>query len=99
MSNGTIKKKDEKREFFDSSEELEDKVNELAKLLRAAKHAVIFTGAGISTAAGIPDYRSGVDTVVDTGPGCMESEGLIRKAQKDGKDVKHNLKSQLNASI
>jgi NAD-dependent deacetylase len=29
-----------------------------AGLLRAARHAVVFTGAGISTPSGIPDFRS-----------------------------------------
>jgi NAD-dependent deacetylase len=29
-----------------------------AKLLRSAQHAVVFTGAGISTPSGIPDFRS-----------------------------------------
>jgi len=31
---------------------------ELADLLRAARRAVVFTGAGISTESGIPDFRS-----------------------------------------
>jgi NAD-dependent protein deacetylase/lipoamidase len=31
---------------------------ELARLIRAARRAVIFTGAGISTESGIPDFRS-----------------------------------------
>jgi NAD-dependent deacetylase len=30
----------------------------LATLLRAARRAVVFTGAGISTESGIPDFRS-----------------------------------------
>lgn len=33
-------------------------VIEAAVLLRNAKHAVVFTGAGISTPSGIPDFRS-----------------------------------------
>ena len=30
----------------------------LTELLRAAKHVVVFTGAGVSTESGIPDFRS-----------------------------------------
>ncbi|KAL1514961.1 hypothetical protein AB1Y20_004037 [Prymnesium parvum] len=44
-------------EVEESDEQLEVKVAELAALLRSAKHAVVYTGAGLSTAAEIPDYR------------------------------------------
>src|SRR5258708_962191 len=33
-------------------------IAELARLLAAARRAVVFTGAGISTESGIPDFRS-----------------------------------------
>ena len=46
-------------EFFDAPAEVERKAREAAALLRAARHAIVFTGAGISTAAGVPDFRSG----------------------------------------
>lgn len=34
------------------------KIKRLADFLKAAKHIAVFTGAGMSTASGIPDYRS-----------------------------------------
>jgi NAD-dependent deacetylase len=33
-------------------------INQLREMLAAARHAVVFTGAGISTESGIPDFRS-----------------------------------------
>ena len=44
-------------EVEEDADILRSKAVELAKLLREARHAVIYTGAGVSTAASIPDYR------------------------------------------
>lgn len=38
--------------------DFEARVHRAADLLRHARHAVVFTGAGISTPSGIPDFRS-----------------------------------------
>ncbi|KAJ0261603.1 NAD-dependent protein deacetylase SRT1 [Hirschfeldia incana] len=44
-------------EFFDPSHVLQCKIEELAKMIQKSKHLVVFTGAGISTSCGIPDFR------------------------------------------
>ncbi|OWK12521.1 SIRT6 [Cervus elaphus hippelaphus] len=44
-------------EVFDPPEELEKKVWELAQLIWQSSNVVFHTGAGISTASGIPDFR------------------------------------------
>jgi len=44
-------------ETFDSTEVLEKSIKQLAQLIRDAKYVVMHTGAGISTSAGIPDFR------------------------------------------
>lgn len=44
-------------ELFDSPTKLEEKVTVLCDLLTSCRHAVVHTGAGISTSAGIPDFR------------------------------------------
>lgn len=37
---------------------MQDKIEELAKILRESHNIVFFGGAGVSTASGIPDFRS-----------------------------------------
>ena len=36
----------------------EEKIQEFQKIIDQAKHIVFFTGAGVSTLSGIPDFRS-----------------------------------------
>ena len=36
---------------------MESEAKQISQLISSSKHCVVFTGAGISTAAGIGDYR------------------------------------------
>jgi len=61
------------KEHFDDDNVLEKKIKELAKLIKRSKHLVAFTGAGISTSAGIPDFRG------PEGKWTREAKGLAPK--------------------
>ncbi|KAL9650688.1 hypothetical protein ABK040_001744 [Willaertia magna] len=56
-------------EFFDEESVVIAKAKELAEKIKKAKHVVIYTGAGVSTSARIPDYRGpkGVWTLKESG--------------------------------
>jgi NAD+-dependent protein deacetylase sirtuin 6 len=44
-------------EKFEEPDITLEKSNQLAELIRNSRHFVVLTGAGISTSAGIPDFR------------------------------------------
>ncbi|ENN82101.1 hypothetical protein YQE_01533, partial [Dendroctonus ponderosae] len=54
---------------FDDDDEINRKCLQLTKWIEEAKHVVVHTGAGISTAAGIPDFRG------PNGVWTLEKEG------------------------
>lgn len=49
--------KEQLEEHFEPKIELEKKAFRIAQLIKRSKHCIVFTGAGISTSAGIPDFR------------------------------------------
>eukprot|EP01083_Nonionella_stella_P039427 107213_1 len=48
---------EDQTEYFDSNDVLSHKAKKLAQLILSSKYTVIHTGAGVSTAANLPDYR------------------------------------------
>lgn len=79
-------------ERFDSVPAAKAAAVKLATLLRASKHSVVFTGAGVSVSAGIPDYRgtAGVDVVGFD----MAAEAAAEAAGKDAAKPKGKAKAK-----
>ncbi|CAF0751973.1 unnamed protein product [Rotaria sordida] len=72
MAHGISNDDPTKKEHVDAPEILDKKLDQLADWIRNAKHFIVFTGAGISTSTGIPDFRSSMNTILPTGPGVWE---------------------------
>ncbi|XP_050531065.1 NAD-dependent protein deacetylase Sirt6 [Daktulosphaira vitifoliae] len=70
------------QEVFDSPEELKKKITILAKWIKESKYTVFHTGAGISTSAGIPDFRG------PKGVWTLEKEGKKPEVNLDFDDAK-----------
>lgn len=69
-------------EIFDPPNVLQQKIEELASLVEESKYLVAFTGAGISTSCGIPDFRGpkGVWTLQHEGKGVPEASLPFHRA-------------------
>ncbi|GBG66865.1 hypothetical protein CBR_g70742 [Chara braunii] len=69
------------KEVFEDEKVVRMKVKKLAQIVRTSKYTVVYTGAGISTAAGIPDFRgpSGVWTLRARGEQVSEPDFLKMK--------------------
>ncbi|CAN6227515.1 unnamed protein product [Urochloa humidicola] len=69
-------------EIFDPPELIQKKIEELAVMVQKSKHLVVFTGAGISTSSGIPDFRGpkGVWTLQRAGKGVPNASLPFHRA-------------------
>ncbi|MQM05005.1 hypothetical protein Taro_037814, partial [Colocasia esculenta] len=69
-------------EIFDLPDVLQHKIEELAILIKKSKHLVAFTGAGISTSCGIPDFRGpkGIWTLQRAGKSLPEASLPFHRA-------------------
>lgn len=65
-----VRRKDEEDlEFRETNQGLRLKARELGRRMRRARCVTVLTGAGISTAAGVRDLRTGIATMTRAGPG------------------------------
>ena len=65
-------------EYLDSAADLAHKAAAVASLLRERCHRVVYTGAGISTASGVPDYASRAGASVAPHKSAARSQGRAR---------------------
>lgn len=86
------KTEEEYVEHFDSPEVFDKKIKKLAGWVRESKHMTAFTGAGVSTSTGVPDFRSGLNTVLKTGAGAWTLSAANQNRSKSAQ-VKSTLQA------
>lgn len=71
--------KERQKEVKDSEDVLREKCQQLSDLIRSASHVIVYTGAGISTSADIPDYRgeNGVWTKLKSGQTVVMGRSIV----------------------
>lgn len=77
-------------EIFDSSQESVEKTKQLAQWMEQSSHCVLVIGAGISTAAGIPDFRGpkGIWTLEEQAQKPRKKQKTSDTTDGDHKEVK-----------
>jgi len=79
----TARSEAEVKEFYDEPAAIKQKAKKLVELIKKSKHMMAFTGAGISTACGIADYRSGINTKLQTGAGKWARQAASEQGKAD----------------
>jgi mono-ADP-ribosyltransferase sirtuin 6 len=77
-------------EYFDSPQSFDEKVASIVSILQSAQHVVVFTGAGISTASGIPDFR---------GPNGIWTQELVEKEKQSKPNKSRKKKNQTEENL
>jgi len=80
----SLTKADDLEAYHDHDDVILQKVELLAKYIKDAKNCVIFTGAGVSTSAKLPDYRSkntGILVMKERGEEVSDSANLLSDAE------------------
>lgn len=75
------RKKKKVEEFIEEEDTIEKKSKEVADLIQKSKHLVFFTGAGISTSTGIPDFRG------PNGIWSLQEQGIEPEIDTDMLDI------------
>eukprot|EP01121_Diplochlamys_sp_Union-15-3_P003325 TRINITY_DN13179_c0_g1_i1.p1 TRINITY_DN13179_c0_g1~~TRINITY_DN13179_c0_g1_i1.p1 ORF type:complete len:121 (+),score=17.80 TRINITY_DN13179_c0_g1_i1:69-431(+) len=77
------------QEIVDTETEVKQNAKLLSEWIKKSKHFCVFTGAGISTSAGIPDYRGPQGTWTLKEQGVLRREGKVIDANKAIPTIAH----------